>query len=202
MVKPLQTRRLTLRAPLDRDAPQVAALLGEWDVARMLSRVPYPFTPSHALRFFARTRHNDGFFRRSGRVYMITLRSDPRNLVIGCVGLSRDDPAKDNPVLGSLQPGRAWSLGYWIGKPSWNHGYVAEAAVSAIDALFAERTWFGQPLCTRLWADYYEDNPASGRVLEKLGFRFHEPVARWSTNRAQMMLCRRMVLTREAWQAR
>ncbi len=55
-------------------------------------------------------------------------------------------------------------LGYWIARDHWNRGYACEAARHMIEIARAELK------LPRLVAGYFVDNPASGRVLEKLGF--------------------------------
>jgi RimJ/RimL family protein N-acetyltransferase len=55
-------------------------------------------------------------------------------------------------------------VGYWIGKPYWNKGLCTEALRAMIDYCFKRRGF------KNIWADYFVDNPASGRVMEKCGF--------------------------------
>lgn len=56
-------------------------------------------------------------------------------------------------------------LGYWIAKPYWNQGLCTEALQTMIDHCF-------NVMCFQtLWADFFVDNPASGRVMKKCGFR-------------------------------
>jgi RimJ/RimL family protein N-acetyltransferase len=58
-------------------------------------------------------------------------------------------------------------LGYWIGKPYWNAGLCTEAGRVILRYAFSE-------LCLmRVHAVHLTRNPASGRVLQKLGMR-HE----------------------------
>ena len=56
-------------------------------------------------------------------------------------------------------------LGYWIGKPYWNRGLCTEALRAMVDHCFNTVGY------ETLWSDYFVDNPASGRVMEKCGFR-------------------------------
>ena len=56
-------------------------------------------------------------------------------------------------------------LGYWIAKPYWNQGLCTEALQAMIDWCFNEKGF------QTLWSDFFVDNPASGRVMEKCGFR-------------------------------
>lgn len=54
-------------------------------------------------------------------------------------------------------------LGYWIAKPYWNQGLCTEALQAMIDWCFNEKGF------QTLWSDFFVDNPASGRVMEKYG---------------------------------
>lgn len=56
-------------------------------------------------------------------------------------------------------------MGYWIAKPYWNQGVCTEALRRMIDYCFHEKGF------QTLWSDHFVDNPASGRVMEKCGFR-------------------------------
>lgn len=55
-------------------------------------------------------------------------------------------------------------LGYWIAKPYWNHGLCTEALQAMMGYCFNVKHF------QNLWADFFIDNPASGRVMEKCGF--------------------------------
>lgn len=55
-------------------------------------------------------------------------------------------------------------IGYWIARPFWNQGICTEALTWMIDYCFREKGF------SALWSDFFVDNPASGRVMEKCGF--------------------------------
>ena len=55
-------------------------------------------------------------------------------------------------------------LGYWITPDAWGRGYATEAAGAVLRAARAAGV-------RRVTAGHFVDNPASGRVLRKLGFR-------------------------------
>ena len=55
-------------------------------------------------------------------------------------------------------------VGYWIARPYWGRGICTEALQLVIDHCFSEKGF------TTLWGDYFPENPASGRVMEKCGF--------------------------------
>ena len=56
-------------------------------------------------------------------------------------------------------------IGYWIGKPYWNKGLCTEALRAMVDWCFNTAGF------QTLWSDFFVDNPASGRVMQKCGFR-------------------------------
>lgn len=55
--------------------------------------------------------------------------------------------------------------GYWVARPYWNLGIGTEALQLMVDYCFRVKGF------QTLWCDYFPDNPASGRVMEKCGFR-------------------------------
>jgi RimJ/RimL family protein N-acetyltransferase len=67
-------------------------------------------------------------------------------------------------------------LGYWIGKPYWGQGFATEATSAAL------RFGFGDLHLNRIFANHFTRNPASGRVLQKLGMK-HEGIRRQHSRR-------------------
>lgn len=59
-----------------------------------------------------------------------------------------------------------WGIGYNIRYDCWNQGYTTEAMRAII--AFAHNELGADKICS----DHAVDNPASGRVMEKLGMRF------------------------------
>ena len=107
----LRTERLILRdATLD-DAPCYALGIGEYEVARFLTPVPYPYTLAMAIDWLRQARPATP--ERS--LLIIEL---PGKGLIGCVSLINE-------------------LGFWIARPHWNQGYVTEAASALLDWHFA-----------------------------------------------------------------
>ena len=56
-------------------------------------------------------------------------------------------------------------VGYWIARPFWGKGICTEAMRLVVDYCFRVKGF------AVLWGDYFPENPASGRVMEKCGFR-------------------------------
>ncbi len=59
----------------------------------------------------------------------------------------------------------SYEIGYWLGEPWWGQGLMTEAVGRAVEFARAELG------LDRLRSDYFADNPASGRIQEKCGFR-------------------------------
>lgn len=55
-------------------------------------------------------------------------------------------------------------VGYWIARPYWNKGICTEALSAVVDCCFNEKGF------KVLWGDFFPENPASGKVMEKCGF--------------------------------
>jgi RimJ/RimL family protein N-acetyltransferase len=140
---PLDTARLHLRQPVEQDAEAIIAIAGDWEVARRLARVPHPYTDADLRFFFAHVVPNEPTWAILWR--------ETREL-IGMIGLA---PSPD---------GRSAELGYYIARGHWGRGAATEAALAITRAGFES---FGY---LKLTAGYHADNPASGRVLTKLGF--------------------------------
>lgn len=142
----VRTSRLLLRPGWAEDAPALAHAIGEEAIVRNLATAPWPYDEREARAFLEMER--DPFL--PGFLIFARTQGAPR-LVGGC-GLARL-PASD-----------AVELGYWISRPHWGLGYATEAARGVLDV--------AQALGIReLAASHFIDNPASGRVLRKLGFR-------------------------------
>jgi RimJ/RimL family protein N-acetyltransferase len=140
---PLDTARLHLRRPVEQDADAIVSVAGDWEVARRLARVPHPYTDADVRFFFSHVVPNEP-------TWAIVWRETRR--LVGMIGLA---PAPD---------GRSAELGYFIARDHWGCGIATEAAL-AIGRVGFES--FGY---LKLTSGYHADNPASGRVLAKLGF--------------------------------
>ncbi len=144
----LETRRLWLRWPRAADAPAIAALAGERDVAEMTAHIPHPYPPGAAEAWVLKSRAGN----LGGRALTLVLTPKARpDEAIGAIGLWQ------------VATGKA-ELGYWLGRPFWGRGLMSEAAGSAIAMARCVST------IETFHASARPDNPASRRVLEKCGF--------------------------------
>lgn len=156
----LSTDRLILRPFTLDDAARVRKLAGEWEIAETTANIPHPYEEGMAEEWIS--THEDAFENETGVTFAVVLR--PEGSFIGAIG------------LGLNKAHQLAELGYWIGKPYWNQGYCTEAAKEVL------RYGFEDLELNRIQARYMTKNPASGRVMEKVGMR-HEGVLRQSLNR-------------------
>ncbi|SDR72036.1 GNAT family N-acetyltransferase [Erythrobacter sp. HL-111] len=143
-----RSERLFLRPIWPEDWQGVLGGIRDESVVRNLATVPWPYDENHAREFAGRA------FDPFHPTFLATRASDAA--VVGCIG------------LGAVEGREAVELGYWIARPFWGQGFATEAgrAVVGIARVLGHR---------ELESSHFLDNPASGRVLRKLGF---EPTGR------------------------
>lgn len=144
----LLSPRLVMRAPHEDDIDALAHLANNANIANMVARMPHPYTVADAADFVRRTRA--GAIGKC--VYAITKADN--GAFLGCCGI---EPHED---------GRTVELGYWLGEPYWNQGYVTEAAHALIDMVFRTRD------VDQIDARCRVMNIPSRRVIQKCGFQF------------------------------
>lgn len=151
----MKSARLTYRKLELADAPRIAALAGDWDVASMTARIPYPYSHTEAGKWI-------GGLSDTEYVRGIVLDGE----LIGAAGYF---PGPD----GSAE------IGYWIGRPWWGNGYATEAAEALVRHCFTEAR------IRRLTCCHFADNARSARVIEKLGFKMTGPCSAFCEARRQ-----------------
>jgi RimJ/RimL family protein N-acetyltransferase len=137
----IETERLILKKLGDADKERLVSLIGDFQVSKNLSKVPYPYTLDDADEWLERS-HNQKFN------LSIFLNDD----LIGGVGLI---PADDD----------FYELGYWLGVDYWGQGYATESVRGLLS--YAKTN----SLCEKLKANVFKENIASAKVLEKNGFK-------------------------------
>jgi [ribosomal protein S5]-alanine N-acetyltransferase len=146
----LRTDRLVLREYAAEDAPDVQRLVGEWEVARTLAVVPYPYQDGMAEDWIA--SHRPAYEAGRTLTWAVVLHAEDE--LIGTITLhlnARDDNAE---------------LGYRIRRPYWGRGYATEAAREVV------RYGFEGLGLHRIHAEHLGSNPASGRVMQKIGMAY------------------------------
>ena len=138
----LKTARLVLRETCEEDLDALVTLANDYEVAVRLATMPHPYT------------------REDGRSYLDAVVPNRASWSIlaehGFVGVVSVTPTENDKA----SPG----LGYWLGRRHWGHGYATEAGAAVVDHC-------ARSGLTELVSGYFAENPASGRVLTKLGFR-------------------------------
>jgi RimJ/RimL family protein N-acetyltransferase len=161
-----RTDRLLLRPGWLEDAPALFEGICDEGIVRNLASAPWPYRLEDAQAFL-RTERAVG-----EPSFLIFRRTDGAPQLIGTVGFGR-------------RPTGETEFGYWIARAHWGRGYATEAGRAAIDLA---RSSLRLP---QLNAGHFIDNPASGRVLEKLGFRSTGTIAlRYSAGRGDEAPCR------------
>jgi RimJ/RimL family protein N-acetyltransferase len=140
-----RTKRLLLRPGFPEDAQALACAIADEAIVRNLSTAPWPYGLRDAQAFLAAPR--DPVLP----TFLIIERTEGAPMIVGACGLGR-------------RPSGAVELGYWVARRHWGRGIATEAAAALIEIACALRL-------SGLEASHFIDNPASGRVLEKLGFQ-------------------------------
>ena len=162
----IETKRLKLRRLRMSDAQRIAQFCDDPGVGRNLAQTPLPYLQSAAEGWILITHARAPLARDF--VYAVEL---PGEGLIGALGAHKrgDD---------------SFEFGYWFGRPFWNQGFGTEAA----GAFVAEASKLGD-----LQAGHFVDNPASGRVLSKVGFAYTgETTPLFSLGRGESVQCKRM----------
>lgn len=142
----LETARLKLCPYSESDIAELLPLIGTREVAATTLRIAHPYTEQDAKAFLDLAQEPDKIW------LAVKLLSDGRQ--IGGVGLRLD------------QQHQHAELGYWLGAPYWRQGYATEAGREML------RYGFEDLRMHRIFASHFKHNPASGRVLKKLGMRY------------------------------
>lgn len=147
----LETERLILRKITVNDAE---AMYNNWASDDVVAR--YVTWPPHQsveetkglLEMWEKEYENDNCYR-----WVIELKNEKK--AIGTVDVCRikeDDETAE--------------IGYCISRDYWNSGIVTEAAKSVVAYLLKEVGFY------RIEAQHHLNNPASGRVMQKIGMKY------------------------------
>ncbi|MDO9709155.1 bifunctional GNAT family N-acetyltransferase/(deoxy)nucleoside triphosphate pyrophosphohydrolase [Paracraurococcus lichenis] len=148
---PLRTERLVLRPLRAEDAAALHRLVNDWEVAKTLARVPFPYPRDLADTWIASTWAQIA----AGEAWHLAIvgEENGEEVLVGCVGLtlSRDRSAAE--------------LGYWVGRRFWGHGVAPEAAARLCRWALAHLD------IATIRASALKDNPRSQAVLRRIGLR-------------------------------
>lgn len=157
----LHTARLLLRPFTRADAPRVQLYAGAREIAEMTGHIPHPYPDDAAEEWIG--GHAAEWRRGDAATFAIILRETDE--LIGAIGLTMHPQH------------RSAEMGYWLGIPFWNRGYMTEAAGAVLHFAFESLRLH------RVYATHFARNPASGRVMQKIGMTYEgtlrEHFLRW-----------------------
>ncbi len=151
----LATERLLLRAFTVADLDDVTAIVSDREIAANTMSIPHPYERSMAERWLV--TQEDAYARGESLTFAVTERDG--GALVGCVGLRL------------VPEHRRAELGYWVARDRWGRGIGSEAAAAVV------RHAFEQVGLHRIYAHHLTRNPASGRIMQKIGMR-HEGTLR------------------------
>jgi len=145
--EPIQTESLVLRAVTHEDAARINAYINDPRIYKNVARIAPNQSLDQTQDWISTLAPN----RRAGLSFTYAICRD--DILAGIISLE---------VGSGLTPG---GLGYWLAPEQWGQGYTTEAGRALL--AFGE-THLGMGV---IESSFFADNPASGRVLEKLGFK-------------------------------
>ncbi|MCB1337456.1 MAG: GNAT family N-acetyltransferase [Maritimibacter sp.] len=142
----IEAGRFALRPPRQGDTGLLSLYAGDKRVARGTRSIPHPLPPGAVEAFVTRALAAD----REEDVWVLD-GGEKGHEVLGVVSLRRMDRNQSQ-------------LGYWVAPAMWNTGLASEAVKAMVEA---------NPLDNEiLFAEVFQDNPASARVLTNAGFEY------------------------------
>ena len=157
----IETERLLLRPFELSDGSRVKELAGDRAIADTTLNIPHPYKDGMAEEWIS--SHQPKFETGESVDYAIILKATQK--LIGAIGLIINKGFN-----------RA-ELGYWVAKEHWNQGYCTEAAESMLEYGFYKLDLH------KITATHITRNPASGKVMEKIGMKregiFRQHVIKW-----------------------
>lgn len=166
----IRTERLTLRPSSLADADRAFEIQSDWEVTRMLRMASFPPDREATRAWF--TDHEREWL--AGEAYRFGV--DIGGRMAGLVDIDEIANGKGD-------------LGYWFEQAAWGQGYAFEAAQAVVRFAFADAG------LSMLKSGHASDNPASGRVLTRLGFVPADIVERFSRPRGENIEQRHYTLT-------
>jgi len=146
----METDRLLLRPLALNDAPALSRLAGRREIADTTTSIPHPYSEAQAREWIE--KHTSQASPAKEAVFAITIK--PGGELIGTMGLREIDQQHSQA-----------EMGFWIAVEWWGKDVATEAAQAVI------RFGFEELKLNRIYAHHMVRNPASGRVLEKVGMQ-------------------------------
>ena len=143
----IETERCVLRPLSYSDKGMLELYAGDERVARMTRSIPYPMAPGTVDAFIARVNAED----RDEDVWVMDGTDMGGPELMGVVSLKRMDRNQTE-------------VRYWVAPAFWNTGLASRAIESLVAANPKDND--------TIFAEVFQDNPASARVLTNCGFSY------------------------------
>lgn len=150
MLPIIETERLILKPFKIEDAQSVYDLAKSYELYKSTLNIPHPYEPHMATEWI---KTHEVAHEENGMISLGAFIKETDTLV-------------GTFSLGHLPKSKNGEIGYWIGLPFWNKGYASEGAKALLDF------GFSQLKLNRIYGRYLTFNPASRKVMEKIGLEF------------------------------
>lgn len=143
----IETERFLLNQFKNNDVNEIYNIMSQSEAySRFTTNIPFPYEKKDAESLVGLSQN--GLVNNH---YVFAVRSKAVNKIVGCVDLSVKHQHNKS------------ELGFWIDEKFWKQGFATEVGKAAI--LFG----FQQLNLKRIYATHFEENIASGKVLQKIG---------------------------------
>lgn len=147
--KTIETNRLVLRLFKESDAQEVTRLCNNYNLYKNTLYLPFPYSIEDALSWMK--NHVENFNNNKSYEFAITDKFSGK--LYGAIALSNNQRFHNGEIA------------YWVGEEYWGNGYATEAAKAMLEFAFMEKQY------NKVFARYFDSNPASGKVIEKIGMK-------------------------------
>jgi RimJ/RimL family protein N-acetyltransferase len=147
----LETQRLILREPKISDWKDIVEGIGNFNVTKTMSSVPYPYKKKDAFWWITKSIKEKNKKSRENYSFVIELKSKKK--IIGGIGLHHIDFNKTAET------------GSWIAQPYWRKGYITEAKIALNE--FA----FNKLKLRKLHSPIFSTNMASNATQKRMGYK-------------------------------
>lgn len=154
----IEAGRFCLRPLRKSDAGLLHMYAGDERVARFTRSVPHPMPPGAAETFVSRALAED----RAEDVWAMDGAAQGLGELVGVITLQRMDREQSQ-------------IGYWVAPALWNSGIASEAVQALLSA--------NPQGCKTVFAEVFQDNPGSARVLTNAGFEYIGDAEAFSVSR-------------------
>ncbi|GAB6931119.1 GNAT family N-acetyltransferase [Paenibacillus sp. JCM 10914] len=143
----ITTERLQLRLFQPADAETVTKLCNNYSIYKGTLTLPYPYTMDCAISWIETHVHNFN----TDKSYEFAVCDRRNGTLYGAIALTNHARYENGEIA------------YWIGEEYWGKGYATEASKAMIDFAFQVKNFH------KVYARHFASNPASGKVIQKIG---------------------------------